>query len=147
MANQTITSADSIITLTVTNLYPSGFQLQEFEAQNIFDMGDTELAETIRTADGKLVAGFVYGDLPWTFHIMPSSPSRNKFDTWYLTQRTSAAIFRCNMVVTLPSLGKKYTCTNGVLTTWKVMPSAGRVLQPIAGVIQWETITPEDYSA
>jgi hypothetical protein len=53
--SQTITSADCTITMTVTNLYPSGFQFEEFEAQNIFDMGDTEMAETTRTADGKLV--------------------------------------------------------------------------------------------
>ncbi|WP_313687902.1 phage tail fiber protein [Pantoea sp.] len=147
MSSQTITSADCTINLTVTNLYPSGFAMQEFEAQNIFDMGDTEVAETLRTADGKLVGGFVFGDLPWTFHLMPSSPTRAYLDTWFLTQRTSLAIFRCNGVIILPSLGKKYTLTNGILKNWKVMPSAARVLQPMAGLIEWESITPEDYSA
>lgn len=80
-----LTSADANITLTVTNLYPSGFTLEEFEAQNIFDQGDTEMAETIRTADGKLVGGFIFGDMPWTFHLMPTSPSRSYIDTWFLT--------------------------------------------------------------
>lgn len=147
MASQTITSADCTITMTVTNLYPSGFQFEEFEAQNIFDMGDTEMAETSRTADGKLVAGFVFGDMTWTFHIMPSSPTRAKIDTWNTTSRTSKAIFRCNAVVILPSLGMKYTMTNGVLKSWKIIPSAGRVLQPMAGLIEWENITAEEYSA
>lgn len=147
MPSQTITSADSIINLTVTNLYPSGFQLQEFEAQNIFDFSDTEVAETLRTADGKLVAGFVYGDLSQVFHLAASSPNRSNIETWYLSQRTAVAIFRCNATVILPSLGKKYTCTNGVLTQCKVMPTAGRVLQPVTFTIQWETVTPEAFSA
>lgn len=146
MASQTITSADCTITMTVENLYPSGFQFEEFEAQNIFDMGDTEMAETIRTADGKLVAGFVFGDMPWTFHIMPSSPTRAKLDTWVTTSKQAKAVFRCNAVIILPSLGMKYTLTSGVLKNWKVIPSAARVLQPLAGLIEWQTITPEEYN-
>ncbi|WP_042871471.1 phage tail fiber protein [Dickeya poaceiphila] len=143
MANS-LTAADAIIQLTVTNLYPSGFQMESFEAQNIFDMGDTDLAETIRTADGKLTGGFIFGDLPWTFHLTADSPTRSKLDTWYTTQQTSKAIFRCNGIVWLPSLGMKYTMTNGILKRWKVIPAAARILQPVTGLIEWETVTPEN---
>lgn len=146
MSNQNITSADAIVELVVAELYPSGFNLEQFEAQNIFEMGDTDAAETQRTADGKLLAGFIYGDLPWTFHLAASSPSIQYFDTWLTTQMTARTILRCNGTVILPSLGKKYTMTNGVLQRAKRMPSAGRVLQPVTGVIQWETITPSNYS-
>jgi hypothetical protein len=41
----------------------------------------------------------------------------------------------------------KYTMTNGVLKSWKILPSAARVLQPMAGLIEWESITAEEYSA
>lgn len=143
---QTITSADCTITMTVTSLYPSGFKFEEFEAQNIFDMGDTDMAETQRTADGKLVSGFIFGDLTWTFHLQPSSPTCSKLDTWMTAQRTGKAMFRCNMVVLMPALGRKFTCTNGVFKRYRTMPSAGRVLQPMAGIIEWENITAEDYN-
>ena len=62
MAGQNITAADAIIELVIAELYPSGFNLEQFEAQNIFEMGDTDMAEYQRTADGKLLGGFVYGD-------------------------------------------------------------------------------------
>ncbi|EPY6812455.1 phage tail fiber protein [Klebsiella quasipneumoniae] len=145
--SNSLTSADCTIILTVTNLYTSGFNLEQFEAQNIFEMGDTEIAETIRTADNKLTGGYVNGDLPWTFHILPDSPSRNYIDTWFQTQRTAKALFRCNGTIYLPSLGKKYTMTNGIFKSWKAIPSAGRILQPMAGLIEWENIVGSDYAA
>lgn len=113
--NNTITAADAIITLTVNNLYPSGVQLQGFAADNVYGTDPLVLAETVRGIDGKLSAGFVYSNIIQTFHIMPDSPSRDIFDTWSTTSRTSRAVFRCNAVVLLPAIGRKYTCVNGVL--------------------------------
>lgn len=147
MAGQNITSADAIIELVIAELYPSGFNLEQFEAQNIFEMGDTDMAEYQRTADGKLLGGFVYGDLPWTFHLAASSPSIKYIDNWQTTQMTARSVLRVNGTVILPSLGKKYIMTNGILQRARRMPSAGRVLQPVTGLIQWETVTPADYSA
>ncbi len=147
MSNQNITSADAVITLVVAEIFPSGFNLEQFEAQNIFDMGDTDMAEYQRTADGKLLGGFVYGDLPWTFHLAASSPSISYIDTWQNTQMTAKSVLRVNGTVILPSLGKKYVMTNGILQRARRMPSAGRVLQPVTGLIQWETVTPTNYSA
>ncbi|ENZ3702023.1 hypothetical protein ACGI9D_003267 [Klebsiella quasipneumoniae] len=147
MAGQNITAADTIIELVIAELYPSGFNLQEFEAQNIFEMGDTDMAEYQRTADGKLLGGFVYGDLSWTFHLAASSPSIKYIDNWQTTQMTTRSVLRVNGTVIQPSLGKKYIMTNGILQRARRMPSAGRVLQPVTGLIQWETVTPAAYSA
>ncbi|HHS9880595.1 TPA: phage tail fiber protein [Klebsiella aerogenes] len=146
MSNQNITSADAVITLTIPNLYPSGFELEEFEAQNIFDMSDSDMAEKVRTADGKLLAGYVFGDLQWTFHLSPSSDSINYVNTWANTEKAAKTKFRCFGTIILPSLGMKYTMNNGVLMRWRWIPSAGRVMQPIPGMIEWESITPERFS-
>lgn len=147
MAGQNITAADTIIELVIAELYPSGFNLVEFEAQNIFEMGDTDMAECQRTADGKLLGGFVYGDLSWTFHLAASSPSIKYIDNWQNTQIATRFVLRANGTVIQPSLGKKYIMTNGILQRARRMPSAGRVLQPVTGLIQWETVTPAAYSA
>lgn len=147
MSNQNITSADAVITLVVAEIFPSGFNLEQFEAQNIFDMGDTDQAEYQWTADGKLLGGFVYGEMPWTFHLAASSPSLQYFENWITAQRIAKSIFRVNGTVILPSLGKKYVMTNGILQRAPRMPSAGRVMQPVRGVIQWEGVTPANYSA
>ena len=146
MAN-TITSADSIFALTVTNLYTSAQTLEGYAADAMFALGDTDIATTVRGADGKLSAGFVFGDLLQTITIMPDSPSREIFETWRLTSQTSKAIFRCNATIIIPSISRKFTMTNGVLQRTKVMPDAQRVLAAMTFQISWESITSEAYSA
>lgn len=147
MANNTITSADSIFALTVTNLFPSAQTLEGYAADAMFALGDTEMAQSVRGADGKLSAGFVFGEYLQTITIMPDSPSRQIFEAWQLTSLTSKAVFRCNATIILPAIGKKFTLTNGVLQRVKAMPDAQRVLQAMTFQINWESVTPEDYSA
>jgi len=146
MAN-TITSADAIFSLTVTNLYPTAQQLEGYAADAMFAMGDTELAQSVRGADRKLSAGFVFGEFLQTITIMPDSPSREIFETWMLTSQTAIAVFRCNATIILPALSRKYTLTNGVLQRVKAMPDAQRVLQAMTFQINWESVTAEAYNA
>ncbi|STQ10442.1 Uncharacterised protein [Enterobacter cloacae] len=58
--SNTITSADSIFALTVTNLFPSAQTLEGYAADAMFALGDTEMAVSVRGADGKLSGGFVF---------------------------------------------------------------------------------------
>jgi len=146
MAGNTITSADSIFALTVTNLFPSAQTLEGYAADAMFALGDTELAQTVRGADGKLSAGFVFGEYLQTITIMPDSPSRELFETWQLTSLTAKAVFRCNATIILPAISRKFTLTNGVLQRTKAIPDAQRVLQPMTYQINWENVTPENYN-
>lgn len=144
MAN-TITSADATFALQVTNLYPTAQILEGFSTDDMFSMDATEFAQTVRGADGKLSAGFKYGDYVQTITIMPDSQSREFFDTWVITSRTSLSVFRCNGTIIIPAIGKKYTLTNGVLLSAKLLPDAKNMLQAIPYKIQWESITGENY--
>lgn len=146
MAN-TITSADAIFALTVTNLYPSAQTLEGYAADAMFALGDTEMATTVRGADGKLSAGFVFGEYLQTITIMPDSPSRDIFETWQLTSLTSKAVFRCNATIILPAISRKYTLVNGVLQRVKAIPDAQRVLSAQTFQINWESITGASYTA
>lgn len=147
MAGNTITSADAIFALTVTNLYPSAQALEGYAADAMFALGDTEMAVTVRGADGKLSGGFVFGQYLQTITIMPDSPSRDVFETWQLTSQTSKAVFRCNATIILPAIGRKYTLTNGVLVRVKAIPDAQRVLQAATYQIDWENVVGENYQA
>ena len=142
---KTITSADAVIQLSVDILYMMGFQLQGFAADNIFDANSVDIAQTVRGADGKLSAGFIYGDISQTFHIMPDSPSYQKIQAWMNSSMSTGAVYRCNAVQTFKTNGKKYICSNGVMTTGMIMPSAARTLQPITFTIQWETVAASEY--
>lgn len=146
MAN-IITSADAIFALTVTNLYPSAQTLEGYAADAMFALGDTEMATTVRGADGKLSAGFVFGEYLQTITIMPDSPSRDIFETWQLTSLTSKAVFRCNATIILPAISRKYTLVNGVLQRVKAIPDANRVLQAQTFQINWESVTGASYTA
>ncbi|HFK5622940.1 phage tail fiber protein [Enterobacter cloacae] len=145
--SNTITSADSTYALSVTNLFPSAQTLEGYAADAMFAFGDTEMAVSVRGADGKLSAGFVFGEYLQTITLMPDSPSWPLFETWILTSVTSKAVFRCNATIILPATGKKYTLTNGVLQRAKSMPDAQRVLQAGTFQINWENVTPEPYQA
>ena len=147
MAGNTITSADAIFALTVTNLYPSAQTLEGYAADAMFALGDTEMAVTVRGADGKLSGGFVFGQYLQTITIMPDSPSREIFETWQLTSQTSKAVFRCNATIILPAIGRKYTLTNGVLVRVKAIPDAQRVLQAATYQVDWENVVGENYQA
>ncbi|MEI7410056.1 phage tail fiber protein [Pectobacterium aroidearum] len=145
--SNTITSADSIFALTVTNLFPSAQTLQGYAADAMFALGDTEMAVSVRGADGKLSAGFVFGEYLQTITIMPDSPSRELFETWQLTSLTSKAVFRCNATIILPGISRKFTLTNGVLQRVKAMPDANRVLQAMTYQINWQDVIGESYQA
>lgn len=142
-----ITAADVVATMTVTNLYTSGFQLEGFTADNIFDAGNVDLAETIMGVDGKLSAGAILTSIDQTWHIMPDSPSYTKIQNWANLSRTSIAAYRCNATIVFPTHGKKYTCTNGVLVNAPLMPGAGRTVNPITMLIRWQNAVPSEYSA
>lgn len=145
--SNTITSADSIFALTVTNLFPSAQTLEGYAADAMFSLGDTEMAVSVRGADGKLSGGFVFGEYLQTITIMPDSPSRDLFETWQLTSLTSKAVFRCNATIILPAISRKFTLTNGILQRVKAIPDAQRVLQAMTFQINWESVVGEAYNA
>ena len=145
--SNTITSADSIFALTVTNLFPSAQTLEGYAADAMFALGDTEMAVSVRGADGKLSGGFVFGEYLQTITIMPDSPSRELFETWQLTSLTSKAVFRCNATIILPAIRRKFTLTNGILQRVKAIPDAQRVLQAMTFQINWESVVGEAYNA
>ncbi|EPQ1031646.1 Uncharacterised protein [Enterobacter ludwigii] len=145
--SNTITSADSIFALTVTNLFPSAQTLEGYAADAMFALGDTEMAVSVRGADGKLSGGFVFGEYLQTITIMPDSPSRDLFETWQLTSLTSKAVFRCNATIILPAISRKFTLTNGILQRVKAIPDAQRVLQAMTFQINWESVIGENYAA
>lgn len=144
--SNTITSADSIFALTVTNLFPSAQTLEGYAADAMFALGDTEMAVSVRGADGKLSGGFVFGEYLQTITIMPDSPSRELFETWQLTSLTSKAVFRSNATIILPAIGRKFTLTNGILQRVKAIPDAQRVLQAMTFQINWENCVGEAYN-
>lgn len=59
MNNNTLTAANSIITISIADLYPVAQRLQGFAADNITDIDSSNSVETSMGVDGRLSGGFI----------------------------------------------------------------------------------------
>jgi hypothetical protein len=137
-----ITSANSVLMLSVSSLYVVPQQIQGFAADDIFDLDALEVAETMMGVDGRLSSGYVNVPVKWGISLMADSPSNAIFDNWYVSQKQQQDVYFANGSITLPSLGVVYTLTKGSLTSYQPGPNAKKVLQPRKHVITWESILP-----
>lgn len=137
---RSLTAADAVITIAVVGLFTTPQQLQGFAADNVYDVGTQNVAETAMGVDGKLSAGFVFNPIDQTFTLQADSLSNDLFDTWVAAQQQGKTVFRCSGRTTLPAVGKSYVSNNGALVSFPPLPGAGKILQPRKFLIRWESI-------
>jgi hypothetical protein len=138
----TITSANAILFLTIPSLYPTPQQIQGFAVDDIYDIPDLEIGESMMGVDGVLSAGWVNVKVPQTIALMADSPSNNIFDTWYTSEQQIQDKLVANGSITLTSIGKKYAMITGYLTGFKPIADGKKVLQPRKFVVTWQSIIP-----
>lgn len=135
-----ITSANIAAWLTVKELFPAGFQLQQFSTSNAIAQGDDTKAETRMSVDGQMLAGYTPTIKTVTIVLEPSSPSITYMDTWQKAEATNKRKYWCDLMVTYPSTGKVRKFKNGVLKTGKLVPDAQATLQPISYSFDFESV-------
>lgn len=133
----TITSANSIYMLSITGVFNSPQQLMAFGVDEAFDTEAAETAEVVIGVDNYGVAGWRPYNILQTVTLLPSSPSFVIFENWISAQGTSNEIIYASAVVTLPSIGRKYTFPQGSLTRYPALPNVRRVLQNRQFQITW----------
>lgn len=136
-----ITSANAVITISVTGIFSTPFQLQGFSADNIYDTPETELVQTAMGVDGRLSGGFVFNPLDQSFSVQADSETNDFFETWASRMNTRKDVYVAEGNTRLISVGKSYTMKRGFLVNAHQMPSAGRILQPRRYTIRWERVT------
>ncbi|MCB5318620.1 MULTISPECIES: phage tail fiber protein [Yersinia] len=139
----TITAANSVFSLAITNLYVTPQILEGYSADDAFSTDALDITETVMGIDGKLSGGFVFNPTNQTITIMPDSPSLVIFETWVTAMKTMRETLTCNATIQLPALGRKYTLTKGYLVSAKTIPDVKKTLQPTPFVIRWERVTGE----
>lgn len=137
-----ITAANSVLYMAITGLFPTPQKLQGYATDDIYSTDAMETAETQMGVDGFLSAGFVFVPVKQNYSLQADSNANVIFDNWNAAQQAQIELYRANATITLPSLGKKWTMTNGVLTSFPPMPDAGKTLKPRKYGITWERITP-----
>lgn len=135
-----ITSANSIVAITVPGLFPTPIILEGYSADAAWNTDNRTGAEVQRGVDGRQTAGVVKNSTKQTFHFQADSPSVAIFDAIDTAQDTTNTIYYIQATITLPGPKKVYSGVRGVLMEVKPIPDAGKVLAPVEYVISWESL-------
>lgn len=137
-----ITSANSVVALTVRGLFPAPVVLQGYSADRAWESGSLVMTESQRGVDGRKTAGYVFNTVEQTYSLQADSPSKQFFTSIINAMAAAREVFIINGTIDLPATGESFICTNGTLKTSKMLPDGGKVLQPMDFVIEWESIQP-----
>ena len=135
-----ITSSNSVFVMNFGKLFPIPQKLEGYATDDSFMADVVEIAQTVMGVDGKLSAGYVPNPTVMTITFQPDSPSINKFEFLIASMKQARDIFELSATIALPSISRSYACVRGVLTEYKPLPDAKKLLQPVTYKITWESI-------
>lgn len=138
----TITSANSVVTITVPGLFNSPVQLFGYSADKAWDTAAVVATETQIGVDGRKTAGLVFNPIKQTFSFQADSPSVSVFETIWSSQRVVRDLYYIYASILLPSTSEAYECVKGTLEDYNAVASAGKVLQMREFSISWLNIIP-----
>lgn len=139
---KSLTGANTIIMLAVTGIFDNPQQLQGFAADDVFNTESLQSVETLMGVDGKLSGGYVFVEVKQGYTLQADSGSIDIFDQWFYAQQTARDTFKAQAVITLKSVNKKFTMTNGFLTGYMPIPDNKKLIQPQKFGITWESVSP-----
>ena len=126
-----ITSANATVAVSVGGLF--SVNLENFSADSSFTTDTVQAAETRMGVDGHLAAGYTPAIKTVTINLEAGSPS-----TEYMQ-----LLRQVQVVISIPSIGKRYTFSEGVLQSFKGLPDGQNVLSPTQWVFHFETMSAE----
>ena len=136
----TLTAANAVIMISVTNLFPAPQQLQGFAADDVFSHALVAPVETLMGVDGFLSGGWTPQPKVQTIALQADSPSTYIFDTWYAAQEQAREVYIAQAHIALASIQRSFYCVKGFLTNYPPMADARKILQPRRFTITWEAI-------
>lgn len=136
-----ITSANATAYMVVKDLYPTGFELNNFSTDQAVDQGEDTIAETRMGVDGYMAAGYVPSIKTVTIQFEAASPSVPYLNNMYLAAQKNRRTYEVTLVVKVPAVGKTYTYSGGVLKTGKVLPSLKKTLDPVSFGFDFERMS------
>lgn len=137
---RTLTAANAIIMFDVPDVFDTPFQLQQFQADDMFDTEDAEPVEVRKGVDGFKSSGFTPFLTKQTYKLMADSITADAFEIWLAQMKQAREDFTANATITLTSVGKVYTCTNGSMTRIKQTPEGKKVLEGQVFEVTWDTV-------
>lgn len=145
MVQKTLTAANSVYMLAVRGLYPIAQLLQGYATDAAFDTDASEPTENVMGVDGKMSSGFVPFMTMQTINLQADSDSVEVFENWLAAMKTAREVLYADATVILPSVQRKYSLTQGSLSSVPPIPGSRKILQPRAFRITWADISPAPF--
>lgn len=142
MNNRTLTSANSIILISVASIFPVPQRMQGFSTDDLTDMDAVEPKETSMGIDGRLSAGFVPVAVRQNITLQADSLSNDFFERWAQFERQAKEAYVATGTLILPGAQRQYAMTRGFLQSISPIPAARKTLQPRKYTIVWERVEP-----
>ena len=128
--NFDITSANATAILIVDGLFPAGIQLQQFATDQSVSGEEITVSEARMGVDGQMVAGYTPNPKVVTVMLEASSPSYESLAQVFKTIEIKRGPIKLDLVFNVPSIGKTFTYSNGVMTAGTVVPAGKKILDP-----------------
>lgn len=138
-----VSAADLVYMLNVPGVFPNGpIQIQGFATDEVLDIPQMKSAETMMGVDGILSVGFVFVPVIQTISLQADSASNDIIDTWWAQMQATLQSYLATATIIMPQIGTKYNLVGGILTGYKPLSNAKRLLQPRTHEITWQSIAP-----
>lgn len=141
-SSSTITSANSVFSITVPGLFNTPVQLQGYSADKAWDTSAVVLTETQIGVDGRKTAGVVFNPVKQSIALQADSPSTLIFEAIFAAQLAARDVYYIYATIDLPATGQSYVCNKGTLEDYNSVATAGKVLQMRDFGINWQSILP-----
>lgn len=128
--SRTLTSFNSVLTLTVSELDIGPVQIQGFATDDAFDTPEVKPVEVMVGVDGQKSSGFVAYLVPFTFILQATSTSIDVMDAIQEGIQALGDDVDIEMTLESPALGKLWTGQQGSLTSYKPTPQGKKLLGP-----------------
>lgn len=130
-----VTSANASVVISC-GLFSA--EMQQFSTDTSFEGEDEQIAETRMGVDGKMVAGQTPNIKTVTIHLEASSPSVQYLTLLKQAQETNRTIYPVSMIISIPSIGKRISYSNGVLQSAKDLPDGKKILDPTSWTFHFQ---------
>ena len=137
----TLTTANSILLLSVAGLYPVPVPIQGYSVDDAFSTEEAENGELMIGIDGQLSAGYTPYITPVTITLQANSLSNSVMDAWIGAERKSREKYVASVTILIPSIGDLIDCETGYLQKFQAFAEGKKVLQPRKFTIGFESVT------
>jgi hypothetical protein len=134
-----ITSANIVLTLGVVGLFDTPQTIRGFAPDAAVATQAAAIGESQVGVDGFIAHGFVFGIMPIEVDLLANSPSIKFFDDWIAAELAVREKLLCFGTVAYPSVGKKFTFTDGGLAQHPGIIGAKKVLDTQKYIINVST--------